>query len=202
MKEFYWFWRNIFEIVRVASGCRASIETEECEWGLFNLNSNWRRKVVVVVDPLFSRRRIRNSICFYDFSCSAPPLHCPTLDVKSHWGKKVSSPEFALVFGCLNADSLLTRKGGRSCWAAHYGKSTMPNVDQIHFNVILLSLHAWCDLPRCWAHGLFWSSLFFLARNGLPTTTVIHGIIVAIVRGKKWTTGKRRIVGSVAEKEE
>ena len=77
--------------------------------GLFNLNSNWRRKVVavvvVVVDPLFSRRRIRNSICFYDFSCSAPPMHYPTLDVKSHLRKEVSSPQSALLFCCLKAHS-------------------------------------------------------------------------------------------------
>ena len=102
MKEFYWFWRNIFEIVRVASGCRASIETEECEWGC----SIW----IQIEDekssvPLFSRRRIRNSICFYDFSCSAPPMHYPTLDVKSHLRKEVSSPQSALLFCCLKAHS-------------------------------------------------------------------------------------------------
>ena len=103
MKEFYWFWTNIFEIVRVASGCRASIETEECgRWGcsiwiqIEDEKSSLSRSL-----SFFSRRRIRNSICFYDFSCGALPMHIPTLVVKSHWGRVFFPSVCTLAAHCL-----------------------------------------------------------------------------------------------------
>ena len=70
--------------------------------GLFNLNSNWRRNSSLSRSlSFFSRRRIRNSICFYDFSCGALPMHIPTLVVKSHWGRVFFPSVCTLAAHCL-----------------------------------------------------------------------------------------------------
>ena len=70
--------------------------------GLFNLNSNWRRKVVAVAVPLFlfaSENKKFNLLLW--FFMRRAPMHIPTLDVKSHWGRVFFPSVCTLAVGCL-----------------------------------------------------------------------------------------------------
>ena len=82
------------------------------------------------------------------FHAARPSMHYPILDVKSHWGKEVASPQFA----------------------------TASKILIFLFHIWHVYLSAWRYWTRCWALGLSSLPLFFLACNGPVRTVAVQSL--------------------------